>query len=112
MGASETLSPSDTYFSGGSMMNTPEFARRHFGMFVSRWNQTQVHAEGGPPSARCPRDARWVLGDRNFVQKEVDSSTCNFGTSSEVLSRGVFYTLSCSDFFTGMCRVVSRRLMR
>ena len=57
-------------------------------MFVSRWNQTQVHAEGGPPSARCPRDARWVLGDRNSVQMEVAPSTCNFGTSSEVLSMG------------------------
>ena len=34
------------------MINTLEFARRHFGMFVSRWNQTEVHAEGGPPSAR------------------------------------------------------------
>ena len=34
--------------------------------------------------------------------------TCNFGTSSEVLSRGVFYTLSSSDIvFTGICRVVS-----
>ena len=66
-----------------------------------------------PPSARCPRDARWVLGDSNFVQKEVDSSTCNFGTSSKVLSRWVFYTLSSSDiFFTGICRVVSPGLMR
>ena len=68
-------------------------------MFVSRWNQTQVHAEGGPPSARCPRDARWVLGDRNCVQKEVGSSTCNFGTTSEVLSRGFFHTLSSSGIF-------------
>ena len=70
------------------MINTSEFARRHFGMFVSRWNQTQVHSEGGPLIARCPRHARWVLGDRNFVQKEVDPSTCNCGTLSEVLSRG------------------------
>ena len=62
------------------MINTPEFARRHFGMFVSRWNQTQVRAEGGPPSARCPRDVRWVLGVRKFVQKKVNSATCYFGT--------------------------------
>ena len=88
-----------TYFSGGSKSTPP---RRHFGLFVSRWNQTQVHAEGCPPSARCPRDARWVLGDRNSVQKEVDSATCNLGTFSEVLSRRVFYTLSSSvTFFHG-----------
>ena len=37
---------------------------------------------------RCTQKEHWVLGDRNFVQKDVDSSTCNFGTSSEVLSRG------------------------
>ena len=99
-GASCTPSPSDTYFSGGSMINTPEFARRHFGMFVSGWNQTQVHAEGGPPSARCPRDARWVLGDRNSVQK-VDSATCNFGTSAEVLSSGFQHTVVFWCLFHG-----------
>ena len=70
--ASQTPSQSDTYFSGGSIINAPEFARRHFGMFVLRWNQTQVHVSGGPPSARFPRDARWVLGDRGFDWNDVD----------------------------------------
>ena len=42
----------------------------------------------------CPRDARWVFGDRSFVQKEVDSSTCNFGTSSEVLSTELLTSFS------------------
>ena len=71
-GASFRPSPSDTCFPDGSVINTTEFARRHFGMFVSRWNQTQVHAEGGPPSARCPRVVRWVLGDRGFDWNDVD----------------------------------------
>ena len=56
-GACFTPSPSDTCFPDGSVINTTVFARRHFGMFVSRWNQTQVHAEGGSTerslSARC-----------------------------------------------------------
>ena len=53
-----------------------------------------MQAEGGPPGARCPRDARWVLGDRSFVLKEVASSTCNFGTSSNVLSWGFLTSFS------------------
>ena len=79
--ASYTPSPSDTHFSCGSIINTPESARRHFDMFVSRWNQTQVHAEGGPPSARCPRDARSVHGDRSFDWNEVDFLL--FGVTTE-----------------------------
>ena len=45
--ASYTPSPSDTCFSGGSVINTSEFARRHFGMFRDgtkpRCIQKEVH---------------------------------------------------------------------
>ena len=47
------------------------------------------------PSARCPRDARWVLGDRNFDSQNGG----RFFTSSEVHVEGVFHTLSSSDIF-------------
>ena len=56
--AAHTPSPSDTHFSGGSVINTSAFARRHFGMFVSRWIQTQVHSTERSLSARCALGAR------------------------------------------------------
>ena len=50
-----------------------------------------------------------MLGDRNFVQKELDASTCNSAPRPRCC-RGGFYTLLSSDiFFTSICRVVSSR---
>ena len=40
-----------------------------------------MHAEGGPPSARCPRDARSVHGDRGFDWNDVDFLL--FGVTTE-----------------------------
>ena len=44
-----------------------------------------MHTEGGPPSARCPRDSPWAHGDRGFDGNGVDFLL--FGVTTEEIRR-------------------------
>ena len=73
-GVSKTPSPSDTYFSGGSKINTSEFARRTFWHVCFEMEPNHNPGACTYRALRCPARLRvGVLGDHNSVQKEVNS---------------------------------------